>query len=158
MSQQVAGQMSSIALVQNNQIDSFSRQLTELTTANERRLVELRETVDAKLGETKEDARKGREENAGTLKRFSESLNQQLIMVQEASDKRLVEMRALIEARLDSIQKDNAEKLEKMRRQWMRSFMRRLNSDWGNHSSWCRIGSNKFTRLGRNADACRGSW
>ena len=113
--QQVGAQMTAIASVQNNQIDAFSRQLVELTTANERRLAELRETVDKKLGEAKEDARQGREESAVTLKRFSESLNQQLGTIQEASDKRLVEMRTLIESRLEAIQKDNAEKLEKMR-------------------------------------------
>lgn len=115
MSQQVAAQMSSIASVQNNQIDAFSRQLAELTAANERRLQELRETVDKKLGEAKEDARLGREETGATLKRFSESLNQQLASVQQANDTRLVEMRQLIESRLDAIQKDNADKLEKMR-------------------------------------------
>jgi len=108
-------QLAAVAAVQNNQIDAFSRQLVELTTANERRLQELRETVDKKLGEAKEDARLGREETGATLKRFSESLNQQLATVQEASDKRLVEVRMLIESRLDAIQKDNAEKLEKMR-------------------------------------------
>ncbi len=115
LSKGVGEQMTSIASVQNNQIDAFSRQLVELTTANERRLLELRETVDTKLREAKEDSRQGREETGVTLKRFSESLNQQLGSVQEASDKRLVEMRTLIEARLESIQKDNAEKLEKMR-------------------------------------------
>ena len=114
-SKSVGEQMTSIASVQNNQIDAFSRQLAELTTANERRLADLRETVDKKLGEAKEDARQGREESGVTLKRFSESLNQQLGTIQDASDKRLVEMRTLIEARLESIQKDNAEKLEKMR-------------------------------------------
>jgi DNA recombination protein RmuC len=74
-SQALITQMTSIATVQNNQIDGFSRQLAELTTANERRLMELRETVDAKLGE----------------------------------------IRATVETRLDNLQKDNAEKLEKMR-------------------------------------------
>ena len=115
LSHQISGQMSSIATVQNNQIDAFSRQLVELTSANERRFTDLRETVDKKLGESKEDARLGRDETAGTLKRFSESLNQQLGTIQDASDKRLVEMRTLIESRLEAIQKDNAEKLEKMR-------------------------------------------
>lgn len=108
-------QLTAVASVQNNQIDGFSRQLAELTAANERRLQELRETVDKKLGEAKEDARQGREETGATLKRFSEALNQQLASVQEASDKRLVEMRVLIEGRLEAIQKDNADKLEKMR-------------------------------------------
>ena len=115
MGQQIRSEMASTAALQNNQIDAFSRQLVELTTANERRLQELRETVDKKLGEAKEDARQGREDSAITLKRFSESLNQQLGTIQEASDKRLVEMRTLIESRLDAIQKDNAEKLEKIR-------------------------------------------
>ena len=115
LSKSVGEQMTSIASVQNNQIDAFSQQLVALTAANERRLLELRETVDKKLGEAKEDARQGREESGVTLKRFSESLNQQLGTIQDASDKRLVEMRTLIESRLDAIQKDNAEKLEKMR-------------------------------------------
>ena len=93
MGQQLSGQVTQIATVQNNQIDAFSRQLVELTTANERRLQELRETVDKKLGEAKEDARLGREESAGTLRRFSESLNQQLAVVQASNDQRLTEMR-----------------------------------------------------------------
>lgn len=97
-------QMTSIATVQNNQIDGFSRQLAELTTANERRLVELRETVDLKLREVKDDAQKGREETAAAQKRFVDTLGE-----------RFGEIRVTVETRLDSIQKDTAEKLEKMR-------------------------------------------
>ncbi len=97
-------QMTSIATVQNNQIDGFSRQLVELTAANERRLLELRETVDVKLREVKEDAQKGREETAAAQKRFVDSLGE-----------RFGEIRLTVETRLDSIQKDTAEKLEKMR-------------------------------------------
>jgi DNA recombination protein RmuC len=115
MSQQMSTQMSATADAQKNQIDLFLRQLTELTSANERRLNELRETVDQKLREAKEDARAGREEATSTLTRFSDALNQQLSALQEASYTRLVEMRTLLENRLDAIQKDNAEKLEKMR-------------------------------------------
>lgn len=97
-------QMTSIATVQNNQIDGFSRQLVELTAANERRLVELRETVDIKLREVKEDAQQGREETAAAQKRFVDTLGE-----------RFGEIRLTVETRLDSIQKDTAEKLEKMR-------------------------------------------
>jgi DNA recombination protein RmuC len=97
-------QMTSIATVQNNQIDGFSRQLVELTAANERRLLELRETVDLKLREVKDDARLGREETAAALKRFVDTLGE-----------RFSEIRVTVESRLDSIQKDSAEKLEKMR-------------------------------------------
>ena len=103
-SQALITQMTSIATVQNNQIDAFSRQLAELTAANERRLQELRETVDVKLREAKDDARQGREETAAALKRFIDSLGE-----------RFAEIRLTVETRLDSLQKDNAEKLEKMR-------------------------------------------
>ena len=97
-------QMTSIATVQNNQIDGFSRQLAELTGANERRLTELRDTLDLKLREAKDDARLGREETAASLKRFVDTLGE-----------RFTEIRSTVETRLESIQKDNAEKLEKMR-------------------------------------------
>lgn len=86
-------QLTSISTVQNNQIDAFSRQLTELVAASERRFQELRETVDAKLRNAVEDARNGREESAATLKRFGESLHE----------------------RFEAIRKDNAEQLERMR-------------------------------------------
>ncbi|MGH8765031.1 MAG: DNA recombination protein RmuC, partial [Burkholderiales bacterium] len=103
-SQTLVAQMTSIATVQNNQIDAFSRTLAELTAANERRLIELRETVDLKLREAKDDARLGREETAAALKRFVDSLGE-----------RFAEIRQTVETRLESIQKDSAEKLEKMR-------------------------------------------
>ena len=91
--QSLLGQLTSIATVQNNQIDAFSRQLAELTSANERRLQDLRDTVDAKLRETREDARLGREENATTLRRFGDTLGE----------------------RFEAIRKDNVEQLERMR-------------------------------------------
>jgi len=103
-SQALVTQLTSIATVQNNQIDNFARQLAELTAANERRLTELRETVDLKLSEAKDDARLGREETAAALKRFVDSLGE-----------RFTEIRVSVETRLDNIQKDSAEKLEKMR-------------------------------------------
>ncbi|MGQ0509429.1 MAG: DNA recombination protein RmuC [Betaproteobacteria bacterium] len=103
-SQAVLAQMTSIATVQNNQIDGFSRQLAELVAANERRLQDLRETVDTKLREAKEDARLGRDESGATLKRFGDTLGE-----------RFAEIRQTVETRLDTLQKDNAEKLEKMR-------------------------------------------
>ena len=92
-SQALLAQLASVASVQNNQIDAFSRQLAELTAANERRLQDLRDTVDAKLRETREDARLGREENAATLRRFGDTLGE----------------------RFEAIRKDNVEQLERMR-------------------------------------------
>jgi len=68
------------------------------------KLNEMRETVDSKLREAKEDARHGREESAATLKRFGDGLGD-----------RFSEIRQTVETRLESIQKDSADKLEKMR-------------------------------------------
>jgi DNA recombination protein RmuC len=67
-------------------------------------LKEMRDTVDAKLREAKDDARQGRDETAATLKRFGDGLGD-----------RFSEIRQTVETRLESIQKDSAEKLEKMR-------------------------------------------
>ena len=92
-SKALISQLTAISAVQNNQIDAFSRQLTELVAANERRFQELRESVEARLRAAIEDARGGREESAATLKRFGESLNE----------------------RFEAIRKDNAEQLERMR-------------------------------------------
>ena len=49
MNQSVVAQMTSIATVQNNQIDGFSRQLVELSGSNERRFDALRLTVEQQL-------------------------------------------------------------------------------------------------------------
>ncbi len=92
-SKALISQLTAISAVQNNQIDAFSRQLTELVAANERRFQELRESVEARLRAAIEDARGGREESAATLKRFGESLNE----------------------RFEAIRKDNTEQLERMR-------------------------------------------
>lgn len=92
-SKALISQLTAISTVQNNQIDAFSRQLTELVASNERRFQELRESVEARLRAAIEDARGGREESAATLKRFGESLNE----------------------RFEAIRKDNAEQLERMR-------------------------------------------
>ena len=49
MNQSMIAQMTSIATVQNNQIDGFSRQLVELSGSNERRFDALRLTVEQQL-------------------------------------------------------------------------------------------------------------
>ena len=108
--QQVLGQqMSTIATVQNNQIDGFAQQLAKLTEANEVRLGALQKAVDERMQTFAQDARAGREENAGTLARFGDGLNQQLAG-------RLAEVRATLEARLKDIETQNAAKLDEMRK------------------------------------------
>jgi DNA recombination protein RmuC len=98
----LAAQMASIATLQNNQIDTFSRQLAELTAANERRLQELRETVDAKLRGATEDARSGREETAIALKRFGDTLGERFEAIRKDSAEQLERMRVTVDERLHS--------------------------------------------------------
>jgi DNA recombination protein RmuC len=135
-------QMSSIAGVQNAQIDTFAQQLTKLTAANEQRLAALREAVqeDARLMREAvsedarrtresftedamrnreaftEDARRGREELAATLRAFGEAQSQRLGEMSASNDTRLGEVRATLENKLRELQADNAGKLEEMRR------------------------------------------
>ena len=99
-SKALAAQMASIATVQNSQIDAFSRQLAELTAANERRLQELRDTVDAKLRAATEDARAGREESAATLKRFGDSLGERFEAIRKDSAEQLERMRVTVDEKL----------------------------------------------------------
>ena len=121
-SQGLLAQMASVATVQNNQIDAFSRQLAELTAANERRLQELRETVDAKLREAKDDARLGREESAATLRRFGDTLGERFEAIRKDNVEQLERMRATVdeklqatlETRLGESFKQVAERLEKV--------------------------------------------
>ena len=114
--QSLAAQITNIATVQNNQIDSFAQQLVKLTDANEvrlstlqksvdERLAALQKTIDEHLAGFAQDARNGREESANTLKRFGDGLNQQL-----------TDVRATLEARLKDIETQNAAKLDEMRK------------------------------------------
>jgi len=102
-------QTSSIAQVQNGQIDSFARQLTTLTESNEHRLGALRETSIA-------DAQRNREEAAKNLKDFSSSVQLALTELGQRNDRRMQEVRETLETKLRELQTDNAAKLEEMRR------------------------------------------
>ena len=99
-SQAQIAQLASIATLQNNQLDAFSRQLTELVAANERRFQELREAVDARLRAAVEDARHGREESASTLKRFGDSLNERFEAIRKDSAEQLERMRVTVDEKL----------------------------------------------------------
>jgi DNA recombination protein RmuC len=111
----VRDQITQIATVQSSQIDGFAQSLTALTRTNEVRLEGVRATVDDRLRLAQQDAREGREESVGALRRFGESLAQQLGALTQANEARLKELRDTVEGRLEKIQQDNAQKLEQMR-------------------------------------------
>ena len=85
------------ARTQNEQIDSFSRQLA----ATQQHLAETQNAHGSR--------------QAGSLKELSDSLAAQLNALVEANDRRMAEVRAAVDARLGAIQADNEKKLEQIR-------------------------------------------
>ena len=107
--QTLAAQLTSVAAVQNQQINGFSERLALLIDTNAKQLESMRESLQRQALES-------REEQGGTLKRFGDTLAQQLAQLTEANDRRFAEVRATLEARLKDIEANNAAKLEEMRR------------------------------------------
>jgi DNA recombination protein RmuC len=107
--QTLAAQLTSVATVQNQQIDGFAARLAQLIETNAKQLDAMRESLQRQ-------ALDAREEQGVTLKRFGDTLAQQLAQLTEANDRRFGEVRATLEQRLKDIEANNATKLEEMRR------------------------------------------
>lgn len=106
--QTLAVQLTSVVSVHNNQIDSFAQQLIKLTQSNTQQFEIVRHNLQ-------QQALQAREEQATTLKRFSDTLTLQLSQLTETNDRRFAEVRATLEQRLRDIEANNAMKLEEMR-------------------------------------------
>jgi len=107
--QMLAAQMTSVATIQNNQIDSFAQQLAKLNEANAQQLEAMRQAITSQ-------AHTGREEQAIALKRFGDSLGQSISTLTESNAQRMSEVRATLEARIRDLQTDNGTRLEEMRK------------------------------------------
>ena len=107
--QTLAAQMTSVATMQNNQIEGFSLQLRQLSEANALQLDSMRQAMQA-------SATAAREEQSVTLKRFGDSLNQTLNALTESNSLRMAEVRATLEEKIKNLQTDNAARLEEMRK------------------------------------------
>ncbi|AJC18418.1 DNA recombination protein RmuC [Pandoraea sputorum] len=107
--QTLAAQMTSVATVQNNQIDGFAQQLAKLTESNAAQLEAIRQSLVL-------NGQQMREEQTSTLRRFGEAQHQQLTQLSEGNERRLAEVRATLEQKLKDIEVNNATKLEEMRR------------------------------------------
>ncbi|MDE1143039.1 MAG: DNA recombination protein RmuC [Paraburkholderia tropica] len=107
--QALAAHLTSIATVQNGQIDGFAQQLVKLTESNAQQLDAVRQSLHVQ-------AQQAREEQATALRHFGTVLGQQLAQLTEANDRRFAEVRATLEQRLKDIEANNAAKLEEMRR------------------------------------------
>jgi len=107
--QALSSQLTGIATLQNNQIDTFAQQLAKLTESNTQQLEHVRQNLMLQ-------SQQARDEQAGTLRRFGDGLQQQLAQMSEANERRLAEVRATLEQKLRDIEANNAAKLEEMRR------------------------------------------
>ncbi len=95
LGQTLQQQMVTIANVQNNQIDSFAQQLAKLVESNEKRLVEVRNTLETKLKELQID-------NAARLEEMRKTVDEKLHATLE---KRLGESFKQVSDRLEAVHK-----------------------------------------------------
>ena len=102
-------QLTSVATLQNSQIDSFSQQLATLNLNNAQQLEQMRLALI-------QQSQTARDEQASSLKRFGDTLNQTLATLTESNALRMGEIRATLEQKIQQLQADNASKLEEMRK------------------------------------------
>jgi DNA recombination protein RmuC len=107
--QMLTAQMASASALQNNQIDTFAQQLSKMSEATARQLDAMRQSISLQ-------AQASREEQAVSLKRFGDTLNQTLSSLTESNAQRMTEVRATLEAKISDLQQDNGKRLEEMRR------------------------------------------
>lgn len=107
--QALAAQLTSVATIQNNQIDSFAQQLAKLNEVNAQQLESMRQAITSQ-------AQAGREEQSAVLKRFGDTLNQTLSTLTESNAQRMAEVRTTLEAKIRELQTDNGARLEEMRK------------------------------------------
>ncbi len=107
--QALISQLTSVATIQNNQIDSFAQQLAKMSELNAQQLDAMRQAITLQ-------AQSGREEQSAALKRFGDTLNQSLTALTESNAQRMAEVRATLEAKIRDLQTDNGARLEEMRK------------------------------------------
>jgi len=107
--QTLAAQLTSVATVQNSQIDGFAQQLVKLNESNVQQLDSMRHAMSVQ-------AQAAREEQAMSLQRFGDTLNLSLKTLTESNAQRMAEVRATLEAKIRDLQQDNGLRLEEMRK------------------------------------------
>ena len=105
----IGAQVTGVATLQNGQIDAFAQQLAKTGEANAQQLEAMRHAITLQ-------AKAGREEQAGALRHFGDTLNQTLATLTESNAQRMGEIRGTLEAKIRDLQADNGARLEEMRR------------------------------------------
>ncbi|HEV7574801.1 MAG TPA: DNA recombination protein RmuC [Caldimonas sp.] len=117
--QTLLAQQGDTARTQNEQIDSFSRQLAAMQQHLAESLVQATaaQVEQARLTRDSLDAAQAAQalRQAASLKELADSLRDQLQLLVRANDQRMGEVKATVEARLGAIQADNEKKLEQIR-------------------------------------------
>ena len=106
--QMLLAQSGDVARTQNEQIDSFRGQLAATQQAVGDALVQSTQAAAAQ-------SQASRESQDAALRRFGESIGEQLRLLSDANERRQGEMRQAVEARLLALQEGNEKKLEQMR-------------------------------------------
>jgi len=106
--QTLLAQAGDVARTQNEQIDSFRTQLAAMQQAVSSALQGAASTQAAQT-------QASRDSQDAAFKRFSDTLNEQLRLLSEANERRLLEVRNTVEQRLTAMQVDNEKKLDQMR-------------------------------------------
>ena len=106
--QTLLNQQGDVARTQNEQIDSFRIQLASLQTA-------VSQALQSAVSSQANQAQSSRDAQDSAFKRFADTLNEQLRLLSEANERRLIEVRGAVEQRLTALQQGNEAKLEQMR-------------------------------------------
>ncbi len=106
--QTLTGAQANVARLQNEQIDSFRIQLAAMQQA-------VSDALQSAASSQAVQSAASREAQDMNLKRFSDTLSEQLRALSEANERRLGEVRTVVEQRLTTLQQGNEQKLEQMR-------------------------------------------
>ncbi|MEB0138707.1 DNA recombination protein RmuC [Undibacterium sp. CCC2.1] len=109
LQQGLATQLSTVATMQKAQIDGFSVQMAALTEGMAQQLEHMRQALI-------QQGLSAREEQAGSLKGFADTLTQTLNTLTESNAARMLEIRSTLEQKISQLQLENGAKLEEMRR------------------------------------------
>jgi DNA recombination protein RmuC len=101
-------QLDGMSAAQEQRIENFGRRLDDLTVRTDQRLDVLRQALT-------EDAHKARLDATARQQQFAEGMSRHLRELSDRSTQTLGELRATLETQLQSLQADNAAKLEQMR-------------------------------------------
>jgi DNA recombination protein RmuC len=177
--QALSTQLTSVATLQNKQIENFAQQLAKLSEANAQQLEAMRlslsqaaqhareeqsvtmkrfgdtlgQTMAALTESTAQRMAEMRAEQGAAMTRFGETLTQRLAALTESNAQRMAEVRATLETKIRDLQTDNALRLEEMRKTVDEKLHATLEHRLANRSAGLRAARESAPGPGRDAAA-----